>query len=187
MASRAFYQLALLSVLLMSAGSAGAVGPEPALPEYRVKAAFLYHFAKFVEWPARSFEAPDSPIIIAVLGADPFGSELDLAVSGKVINSRPLAVVRYALPEQVAAAHILFISADDAENLPALLQSLHVRPILTVSDSSGFARSGGMVEFFHRDRRVAFAINREAARQAGLKLSSKLLNLAHLVGAAGGE
>lgn len=153
-----------------------------ALTEYQVKAAYLFNFLKFVEYPSESFADPLAPIVIGILGDDPFGSALPQVVTGKTVQGRDLVVRSYRAGEDLRGAHILFISASEKKRLPVILTSLHGSSVLTVSDMEGFLDAGGMVQFLNENGRVRFAINVDATGHARLKLSSKLLSLAKVVG-----
>jgi len=151
--------------------------------EYDVKAAFLFNFAKFVEWPADALPA-DGTFVIGVAGADPFQRALrDL--EGASVAGRRLVVRRWTRLEEAPACQILFISASEEERLPAILQRIGGRPILTVGDADGFAARGVMINFRTREQKIRFEINLASAEAAGLKLSSQLLKLATLVTAPG--
>jgi hypothetical protein len=150
-------------------------------PEYQLKAVFLFNFAQFVEWPPSAFPAPDAPLVIGVLGEDPFGSYLDEAVRGESVNSHPLTVRRYRRVEDITSCHILFIGRPEQDRLEPVLDSLKGRSILTVGDAEGFARRGGMIRFVTDHNRIRLRINLGAAETASLKLSSKLLRPAEIV------
>lgn len=149
--------------------------------EYQVKAVFLYNFAQFVEWPEASFPGDSSPLVVGILGTDPFNSYLDEVVRGEKINGRPIKVVRYDSPEAVKDCHVLFISASERERLGSILQGFKDRRILTVGETDLFARNGGMVSFVNRQGRIRFQINLDAVQAAQLTVSSKLLRLAEIV------
>ena len=156
-----------------------------ALPaEYQVKALFLFNFTRFVEWPASAFPEPQSPLIIGVLGEDPFGTDLDEVVRGEKIDGRPLLVRRFRHVEEVGDCHILFVSTSEANRLSQILVALKGRSILTVSDDADFARRGGMIHFVNNKNRIQLRINLAAAEAAGLTLSSNLLRPAEIVRAA---
>lgn len=160
-------------------GSLSDLQPQTPPPgEYEVKAAFLYNFAKFVEWPSTAFPGPDSPMIIGVLGEDPFGKELDLTVAGKLVQGRPLQVRRWRRIENVESCHILFFSSSERRAVPELLGRLQSAPVLTVGEQEQFIAQGGMISFLLEENRVRFDINNLSARNAGLKISSRLLALA---------
>jgi YfiR/HmsC-like len=177
------YLAALLTMLLAIHLVATLPGhAQVALTEYQVKAAYLFNFLKFVEYPNESFADPLAPIVIGVLGDDPFGSALPQVVTGKTVQGRDLVTRSYRAGEDLRGAHILFISASEKKRLPVILSSLHGSTVLTVSDMEGFLDAGGMVQFLNENDRVRFAINVDATSRAKLKLSSKLLSLAKVVG-----
>lgn len=150
-------------------------------PEYQVKAAFLFNFAQFVEWPAAAFPEPDSPMVIGVLGEDPFGGDLEAIVRGEVVNGHPLTVERFGRVEEITACHILFVSKGEAARLDRILAALKGRSILTVGDMRDFAGRGGMIRFVTDRSRIRLRINLEAARADELTISSKLLRPADIV------
>lgn len=148
-----------------------------------MKAAFLFNFAKFVEWPDRSFESPQSAFRICVIGQDPFGGALDEYL-GKTIEGRPVQLARYPSANGLAETRhcqILFISASEKTHFHEVIESLRGDSALLVGDADGFAASGGTIEFTLEDNHIRFSINPEAAQRADLKLSSKLLALAKIV------
>jgi hypothetical protein len=146
--------------------------------EYEVKAAFLYKFASFVEWPALS---PDGQVCIGVLGADPFGASLDETIRGKSVNGRGFAIRRIKSGQDASACQIVFVSPSEKKTLPRILAALEGVPVLTVGDTPGFCESGGIVNLEVQDSKVRLQVNLEAAEKAGLRLSSKLLSLATVV------
>jgi hypothetical protein len=152
------------------------------LPEYAVKAAYLYQFTRFVEWPASALGAPDAPVSFCVLGTDPFGDLLD-AIEEKTVKQRRVIVMRLAQIRDAVSCLVLFISASERPRLGQILAVVKDHPVLTVSDIEGFAWSGGIVEFVLQENKIRFAINGEAAARAGTKISSKLLSLAVASGA----
>ena len=158
---------------------------QDSLSEYQVKAAYLFNFLKFVEWPAEAFADPLAPIVIGIVGDDPFGNALPQVVIGKTVQGRDLVIRKYRACENLRASHILFISASEKKRLPQLLASLRGSSVLTVADVDGFLEEGGMIRLFSEDNRVRFAINVDAAMMAKLKVSSKLLSLAHVAGSNG--
>jgi len=146
--------------------------------EYLIKAAFLYNFAKFTEWPAAAFASADSPLTICVLGDDPFGAALD-AIDGKEIKGRTVSVRRLADTAVAEACHVIFISISEETRLTDILDILRGRPVLTVADMPEFARTGGIINLkTNEEERIRFDINIGKAQQAGLRMSSKLLSLA---------
>ncbi len=150
--------------------------------EYQVKAVFLFNFAQFVEWPAAAFAEENSPLVIGVLGNDPFGPLLDEVVGGESVGKRPLNVRRYRRLEEIGICHILYIARSETARLGQIVAGLRERPVLTVSDIEGAARSGVMIRFFAENKRIRLRINLEAARTVNLELSSKLLRPAEIVG-----
>jgi hypothetical protein len=146
--------------------------------EYEVKAAFLYKFASFVEWPP---EASNMPLCIAVVGQDPFGPALDAVVKGKSINGRAFLIKRFKSGQDAAACHIVFISSSEKSRLRSILDRLQGVSILTVSDIPGFCQGGGIIDFELLEQKIRFEINPEAAERAGLRVSSKLLSVARIV------
>jgi hypothetical protein len=151
---------------------------EPKHPEYEIKAAYLYNFGNFVEWPAKSGELAGNTFTICVLGEDPFGPTLDATVSGETIGQKRVEVKRLARLQQAAACRVLFISSSEAGQWKEMMPSLDKTSVLTVSDMPEFARRGGMVQFVLEQNRVRFEINLTSAERAGLVLSSQLLKLA---------
>ncbi|HUA57425.1 MAG TPA: YfiR family protein [Verrucomicrobiae bacterium] len=149
--------------------------------EYQVKAAFLYNFAKFVDWPAQSFRTPDEPIEVCVLSSNPFGSSLEQVIRGKTAAGRPLSARKVADAPSLNSCHILFVAAEDVKKFRALAPKLRGAPLLTVGEASDFISAGGIVNFKIENGKVRFEINVEAAEQGQLRISSKLLSLAEVV------
>ncbi len=174
----------LVWTLCLAHGSGLAAQSSPA-PEYRLKAVFLFNFAQFVEWPASAFPEPDSPLVIGVLGEDPFGASLDETVRGETVNDRPLTVRRFRRVEEIGGCHILFVSRPEQGRLGEILDSLKGRSVLTVSDANGFATRGGMIGFVTEENHIRLRVNLEAARAANLTISSKLLRPAQIVSTRG--
>jgi hypothetical protein len=149
--------------------------------EYQLKAVFLFNFTLFTEWPAQAFTTPDAPLVICVLGDDPFGPHLDEAARGEIVNQRPVIVRRIRRLEDLPDCHVVFISQSEASRLGRILTALHGRPILTVSDTEGFSARGGMIRFLTEGSKIRLQINVDATKLAGLTLSSKLLRPADIV------
>ncbi|HEX7184168.1 MAG TPA: YfiR family protein [Thermoanaerobaculia bacterium] len=165
----------LLAVLAGSASAQGGAG------EYEVKAAFLYNFAKFVEWPGSTFESPTDPLVLCVFGDDPFGESLDAVVQGETVGGRRLVVHRTRETAQLRGCHVVFLSQRTRERYPQVLDSLRGTSVLTVGEGEGFLTQGGMIRFVLDQNRVRFEINLDAAERNRLKLSSQLLRLARAV------
>jgi len=152
--------------------------------EYLIKAGFIYNFAKFVDWPATAFAQPDSPIVIGILGTDPFGTLIDRIVENKKIGARGFVVKRLKWNtdlKDLKECKILFVGASEKAHLDDLVQIVKNLPILTVGETPGFAERGGVIRFVLEDNRVRFEINVEAAHQADLTISSRLLTLARII------
>ena len=161
--------------------AAGNEAAENTAAEYEVKAAFLFNFARFVEWPPGAFASPTAPIGVCVLGEDPFGDALNRVVAGKTLGDRSLAVRRGKKVKELGGCEIIFVSSSEHERVPEILQELGKAPVLTVGESADFAAEGGDVQFTLEDNHVRFLVNVDATERAGLKVSSKLLTLAHVV------
>ena len=155
---------------------------QSASKEYQVKAAFLYNFSQFIEWPAGVLSGSQSPLVIGVLGNDPFGGYLDELVRGERVNNHPLVVRHFHQAAEIRTCHILFVSQSEANQVDQILAHLKGRNILTVSDIDNFAVRGGMIRLVTENNRIRFRINLEAARGANLTISSKLLRAAEIVG-----
>jgi hypothetical protein len=166
--------LTLGGLLLLSAREAPASGHT----EYEVKAAYLYNFGRFVDWPQEAPPTRASDFQICVLGEDPFGAALDSTISGEKIDGKNVSARRVSKIDEAAECRILFISLSERAQIKAMLSTLAKSSILTVSDEPQFIQKGGMVQFVLADGRVRFEINVGAARQAGLSLSSDLLKVA---------
>lgn len=149
--------------------------------ETEVKAAFLYHFTGYVEWPSGAFSSGSSPFVIGVLGKSEILPVLQNAVRGKNWNGRDFAVKRVEAAKEMRECHVLFVPESEAKRLPQIVETLGDAPVLTVGESEGFAQKGGIINFYTEQNRVRFEINLDAARRAHLSISSKLLNLARIV------
>jgi hypothetical protein len=158
-----------LFVLLVVAG--GAVWAEEPSLEYRVKAAYLYNFVQFVEWPPRP---STDPLTICAAGRNPFGSVLADTVRGESVNGRPLAVKVILEPD--AGCDVVFVP--DGSAASAYLRAARATPQLTVGEGPDFLAQGGIINFVRDDGKVRFEINADAAARADLRISSRLLRLA---------
>jgi hypothetical protein len=148
---------------------------------YEVKTAFLFNFAKFIDWPPRSFASPQSPFTICVLGQNPFGNTLDDTLQGKMIGDRPLAVLRLKDKAEARRCQMVFVSSSENAHLGEIIGSLNGASVLLIGEMNGFAALGGTIEFTLDDNHVGFTINTDAVGRSGLKFSSKLLALAKIV------
>ncbi len=149
--------------------------------ELRVKAAFLYKFAGYVEWPTKSFAGPETPVTIGVIGSESLATELAQAVTGRTVNDRQVTVKRLKAGESLAGIHILFVGRAENARLDQLAQSARPRSILTVTESDGALARGSVINFVLTDGRVRFEIALDSAEKSGLKLSSRLLAVAQQV------
>ena len=165
-------------ILLLGCTGSGLLADE-VIPEYKVKAAFLYNFTKFVEWPAVRTTEPGRPITIGVLGRNPFGDELANITRGRTVNGRSFAVSAVHTTEEAAAVDLLFVCAGEEARMKAMQESLHDAGVLTVGESPQFLAAGGVINFVIVGDKVRFAVNLAASERAGLKLSAQLLKLAN--------
>lgn len=156
--------------------------PENEAPEYQVKAAFVYNFAKFVIWPDEETGGQGKEFVLGILGDDPFGEFIDQVVSGKLLRGRRIEVRRMRKLAGPPGCHIVFVSRSEREKLKSILLDLEHSPVLTVSDLEDFSKNGGMITLLLKHGRVRFAINASAVERAGLRMSSRLLALARIVG-----
>ncbi len=165
----------LLDVLLPGSGARASE-----FDEYAVKAAYLYNFAKFVEWPSEAFADAAAPLSICIAGENPFGGALD-TLTGKRVEDRLVAVRHVPAATGLEECHIVYIGRTEQGRFKAVLAKLARLPILTVGDIADFAQEGGMIGLVEAEQRIRFNINLAATRQANLKLSSQLLKLATIV------
>lgn len=149
-------------------------------PEYKIKAAFLFQFSRFVEWPAQAFASSDAPLVICVLGTNPFGSALHEIAAGELAYTHPLRVQNYEGVEDLDICHIVFVSGGKEEVAQRALQRLSGKSVLTVSDSDNFTRRGGVIGLVTLNGKVTLQVNRGSADAAQLRISAKLLRVAEL-------
>jgi hypothetical protein len=175
---------ALAALLLLAPATIRAADPRPAT-EIEVKAAFLYHFAQLVTWPKET----QGPVVVAVVGRDPFGDRLEATIGDQAVRGRPIRIERASRPRDLASVpHVLFVGAATLPQAQALLAEVPEAPVLTVGAAPGFAGGGGMVEFrVTPDARVAFDIDLRAVDRAGLAMSSQLLKIARIVSQGQGQ
>lgn len=152
--------------------------------EHKIKAIFLFNFAQFVVWPEEAFSSPQAPIIIGILGDDPFGSYLNETVKGEKVGTHPLTVKRFSKAEEATESHILFINTSRSDKLSEILPMLKGHHILTVGDTPGFAKTGGIIRFVSENNKIRIRINLDVAKQEELSISSKLLRLAEITSSA---
>ena len=166
-------------VLVFPPVSARAQSSEPT--EYQMKAAFLFNFAKFIDWPPSSFATAEAPFSICIFGSDPFGQAIDSTLKGQSIRGRGVTVQRVHDASQLRHCQMAFVASSERHHLQDILQAIRGASVLLVGESPGFAADGGTIQFQMEDNRVRFSINPDAAERAGLRISSKLLSLATIV------
>jgi len=180
---------AFMAVGVLAAGHADDVQIDAA-KAIKVKAAYLLNFVRFTQWPDTAFASPQSPLVVAVVGDDPFGEVLETTFEGKNVGDRKVEIRRFPAStrptrDQLRACHLLFVASSESTRLKDHLAAVDGAPTLTVSDLPGFTAAGGMIDLILTDGKVAFQINRKAAEAAMLKLSAKLLQLGKVVEANG--
>lgn len=148
--------------------------------EYEVKAAFIYNFAKFIEWPDTPAISSDSAFVIGVIGKDPFGSVFEQTIGDKRIHGKPIVIQRFETLDQLKPVHILFISRSEESRTRLILNQLDGLPVVTVAEFDRFIDFGGLIHLYLEENRVRFAVNRAAARLKKLDISAKLLDLARI-------
>jgi|WetSurSiteA1Bulk_404760.scaffolds.fasta_scaffold09845_2 hypothetical protein len=157
------------------------IGDKPTLSEQQVKAAFLYYFIKFIDWPQEAFPDKNSPILVGVIGDDSLGRELEQSLRNKTINGRELVLRQIGWPGDLKGYHILLLCASEAKSTPAVLASVKGSPVLTVGEIDRFGEQGGIINFYIEEKKVRFEINIDAAKNSRLKISSQLLSLAKII------
>jgi hypothetical protein len=160
----------------------------PSQAEYRIKAVFLFNFVQFVQWPPSAFADERAPLVICVVGNDPFGDALDQTVTGESTGTRKLVLRRATDAEKLDSCHMLFVSRSEQTRVGAVLQSIGPsNPVLTVSDIDNFVERGGAIGFFLERNRVRFEISPTEAQRRGLKVSAQLLDLGRIRKSTGGS
>jgi YfiR/HmsC-like len=167
--------IAVLAVHLLGGGVA--VAQSGGFSEYDVKAAFLYNFGKFIEWPTNAFSSTNAPLVIGVYGESPFGRNLADVVRGRRIQGHPV-IARSVSLDDLGDCQILFICQSERNNIKDVLKALDHSAVLTVTENMDLSQSGVIINFIIQDERVRFEIDNTAAEKVGLKISSKLLILA---------
>jgi hypothetical protein len=160
-------------------GSALAQGAGAA--EYEIKGAFLFNFARFAEWPNSAFSSTTQPLIIGIIGEDPFDSQILDGLAHKTVDGRPLVIRHFKDARDIDVCHLLFVGSVKAKELTAILDSVKGKSILTVGESSGFLTSGGMIRFCFEDQKIRFEVSLSRIKSASVKLSAKLLSVAIIV------
>lgn len=173
---------AATAVLLVTLAFQASAAPD----RYAQEAAFLPRFAQFVSWPASSLP-PNAPLVIGLVGDDPIGRSIDRAVAGKHVNGHPIVILHMHWNDSFAPCHMIFISSTEIPHLVAILQATHGLSVLTIADYDRFTEYGGMIELITDDGEMRFDVNPSAAAEAHLKISSRLLQVAHAVRSTVGE
>ena len=168
-------------VILPSLGFEAHAQESSVSSEYLIKAGFIYNFANLVQWPSNAFTQPDSPIVIGILGEDPFGTVLDRVLAGKKVNGRIFLVKRLKSVPDLKECHIVFVSSSEMAHLAEAIHLVKGMPILTIGEIPGFAKRGGIINLVLEDDKVHFEVNVDAAKEADLNISSRLLALARIV------
>jgi hypothetical protein len=172
---------AILMAALSIGGAHGISRQANSSSEYQVKAAFLFHFAQFVDWPPEAFKDASSPLTYCTAGEDPFHGALEASLNGKMIGARPVRVIHFRQVQEIQGCQIVFLGTPEKKLISTMLANLRASPILTVGESEDFVQGGGMIGFFLEDNKVRFDINLDAAERAKLKISARLLALAKTV------
>lgn len=171
----------LVMFTLILASSWNLPAQTAASKEYQVKAAFIFNFAQFVDWPPAAFTNADAPLCIGILGDDPFGQVLDSTVNGEKVEGHPLVVRRFKRVEDIQDCQVLFISRSEIKRMQKILDGLKGRSVLTIGEVDGFCKGGGIIRFVTEQNKIRFRINPETAKNVNLTVSSKLLRLAQIV------
>lgn len=175
--------IALLCLPRVAVSPAAASSPRAQVAPtfHQVEAAYLFNFARFTRWPPSKFAGPASPVVIGILGPDPFGSDLDRALSTRQVQGRPVAVRRYREVKDIGDCHILFTTLRDRATLDGAFRKVRGAGVLTVGEGADFARAGGVMAFVLHGEMVRFVVNADAQARAGVTLSSQLLKLATVI------
>ena len=171
------FMLLLLLVIPAASTSLGQGAPSR---ENQVKAAFIYNFAQFVEWPDDAFLGNGAPFVIGVLGDPGLQGELERTLKGKTAGGREFSVRYFARVSDLTRCHILFIGAAEQGRAAEILQKVNHQGTLTVGDFDGFTAASGVVRFMTEDNKLRFEVNVDAANDERLRVSSKLLKLARI-------
>jgi len=148
--------------------------------EYQVKAAFIYNFTAFVQWPDSAFASKDSSFVVATIGTDSFDGALEQAMTGKSVAGHSIVVQHFSSGDNMSSCQLLFVPASEDSSLNNLFAKLNSQPILTVGESEAFSSAGGAIRFFVEDKKMRFEIDPDSINSAGLKVSAKLMKLARI-------
>ncbi len=177
-----FFSLRVLLVIAACTVAMGAsTGHAQSDREYQIKAAFLYNFTKYIEWPANKFADEDTPLSLCVIGDDPFGPILEQTVAEKTFKGRKILINRLHVLDELKYCHLLFVSSSERERVAQITSLATWASVLTTGDMERFAKLGGVINLTKRRNKISFEINRSAADRAGLTISSRLLKLGTIV------
>jgi hypothetical protein len=176
--AKAMTVMALFGFVL---GSNRGFGGETSLAEYRVKSLFLFNFATYADWPTNAFATAGAPFAIGLIGDDKFAAELAKTVAGKTVSGRRIVMQPIEKDDDLGKCHILFIAESDQKRLGEILDKIKTLPVLTVGESDQFLERGGVINFVKREGKVRLEINLDAARQARLAISVRLMGVADAV------
>jgi len=168
-------------LLLLACVALPAIALANRTAEAQIKAAFLYKFGGFVEWPAHAFERPDSPFTIGVLGADAVATELERVVPGRTVQGRPIAVRKVKRGESLAGLHLLFVGVAESARIGEMVGGLKGQPLLLVTESENALAQGSMINFVAVEDKVRFDVALPPAERGQLKISARLLAVARKV------
>jgi hypothetical protein len=168
----------LVGVVVLSAVARSARADAP---EYQVKAEFIERFTRFIDWPAGAFADDKSPFVLCIAGTNPFGAYLDAFRRGRPIKNRAVTLRSLVEPSDTDGCHLVFVASDERKRLGEFIARTSHKPILTIGDSDGYARAGVLINLYLETRNIRFEVNVVAVKASGLKFSSKLLKLAHIV------
>ncbi|HKX28007.1 MAG TPA: YfiR family protein [Blastocatellia bacterium] len=179
---RILLSIPIVGVILCLVLMSGSLYSQTQVPnEYQVKAAFIYNFAKFIEWPPGTFSSKEMPFILGVMGDEFISRTIEQAIQGKTVNGRQLQIKRLELGQELKICQVLYISSYEQRHLVQILESLRGSSTLTIGEMDRFIQQGGIINLVTEENRVLFEVNLEVAEQAQLKISSKLLVLARTV------
>ena len=175
-----FRCLVLATALIAVSRPVEAAAPVAPPNEYALKSVFLYNFCHFIDWPDSSFTSPNEPLIIGIVGNDPFGSSLKEAVDGETYHNRPIVIEHYRTAKDIKHCHLLFVPRSESSQVDAILKAIDSKSVVTVGETVDFLNRGGMIALPTDRTRVRLRIKPEAMRAANLSVSSKLLRVADI-------
>ena len=182
---RRWFYLVIALILLTACSPARLPAQRDTDLEYKFKAAYLYNFLQFIEWPDTAFATNSSPVVIGIYSQDPLARELGQLVEGESINGRKIIVQNFRTTRNIRECNVIFIPESQEGQIGAILSALDDMSILTVSEVEGFAQNGGAINFYVQDNKLRFEINPDVLKKVNLKASSRLLRLARIVEPAG--